>query len=816
MISHRGFWVAAAALLSGLAMLATAATAAPAHPATPPEPIPAAIAADAAEVDGAESDLRQITTALKGRSLDDDALRGMIAATPAIRARLAHALGALTPLLTDANQRLDQLGSPPGPGALPEDPEITHARNDLLSFKRAVSTEFIQANLLSVETEQTLNALEARRRQLFSSSLARRDRSLFDTRLWSDAAAQAPGDAQRIGAALAEEAYQVRAATADPGVRLRLWLSLAAGLLLLGPARILLDLAGRRWARLDRPPSPLRRVALAAWRVGTAAGTPWLAVAVAGWGLETSGALTPVLAPVPALLAQTAAFAGLLQGLGGLIQSAGGGTAWRLVPVSDATARRLRAAPWAIALASGATALLAGFGSILGVSFTVSVAGDSLCVGAELLLIAAILSAIGADRAEAHGSRHAAAPSQPRHLSDGTWVVIALAAWLALAAALFGLVAGYLAFAAFVTREIVWIAAILGVSYLLIQLTDHVFAALLSPDWPLGRFGRLAVGLHAQALEQLGILAAGLVRVAIILVAWVAVLAPFGTTPADLVARVTSTSMVIRFGQVTLEPGAILGGIGVFVAGVLATRAVRRWLESRYLPTTGMDVGLRASLASGVTYLGAVVALVLASGYLGLSFDRIALFASALSVGVGFGLQSVIGNFVSGLILMAERPVKVGDWIALGDLEGDVRRISVRATEIEMPDRSRLIVPNSDLISRTVRNVTHAGSLGRVKIALTVAHGADPSVVRDVLLAQITAHAEVLEEPAPAVYLTEARASGLEFTAFAYVASPRVVFRIRSELLYQLIPALTARGVALAADQPVVRISLPDGAGPAA
>ena len=113
--------------------------------------------------------------------------------------------------------------------------------------------------------------------------------------------------------------------------------------------------------------------------------------------------------------------------------------------------------------------------------------------------------------------------------------------------------------------------------------------------------------------------------------------------------------------------------------------------------------------------------------YLGLSVSQIALFASALSVGIGFGLQSIIGNFVSGLILLAERPVRVGDWIAIGDLEGDVQKISIRATEIEMSDRSRLIVPNTELVSKTVRNVTHSSATGRVRLVLRVVDSADPA-----------------------------------------------------------------------------------------
>jgi small-conductance mechanosensitive channel len=207
---------------------------------------------------------------------------------------------------------------------------------------------------------------------------------------------------------------------------------------------------------------------------------------------------------------------------------------------------------------------------------------------------------------------------------------------------------------------------------------------------------------------------------------------------------------------------------------------------------------VRTSITAGLTYLGALIALLTACAYLGLSLSKVALFASALSVGIGFGLQAVIGNFVSGLILLAERPVKVGDRIAIGDQEGDVRRINIRSTEIEMGDRSKLIVPNSDLISKMVRNVTPGGAPGQVKIVLRVANDADATEVRSLLLEQLAQHPSVLRDPKPSVYLTNVANGGLEFTALASVASPRQTFGIKSDLLFAMVAKLKARGVNLA------------------
>jgi small-conductance mechanosensitive channel len=359
-------------------------------------------------------------------------------------------------------------------------------------------------------------------------------------------------------------------------------------------------------------------------------------------------------------------------------------------------------------------------------------------------------------------------------------------------------------------RETIWIGAVLALTFLLLRLADDLFPALLAPAGPVGRAVMTGIGLSESALEQIGVLLSGVVRLALLLFGWVTILAPFGASADDIVGRVTKTSWVLHVGQVAISPGAILGGVALFAAGLLITRGVRGWLESRYLPKTGMDVGVRTSLAAAVSYAGVIVAILLAFAYLGLSFSQIALFASALSVGIGFGLQAIINNFVSGLILLAERPIKVGDWIAIGDLEGDVKAINIRATEIEMMDRSKLIVPNSDLISKTVRNVTHGAIAARLRITLRTDVGVDPTAMRALMLGRIKAHPEILAAPAPAVYLSDVRDGALEFTAFAFVGSARVAYRVKSDLLFQIVPDMKAKGIALASSTPVVNIALPD------
>lgn len=771
-------------------------------------PVPASDLTMAGLVDQAEADLHAVTSGLRTQALDDRALRARIAAVPPIQAKLATALGALEPRLQDADARLAQLGPAPGPGQPAEDPEIASNRRNLNRFRQAVDTEVKQARLLSVEADQISDDLARRLRKNFTARLWAQSRSALDPTLWSEFAGALPNDLGRLTTAFGGELQQFRAGGTTGAHLLAMSLAVLGALLLAGPARVTLDRLGYRMAPELAPESRLRRSALALWLVLVAALTPLAAGLLIRAVLSSTGAITPTFDRLAVLAIEVTVFAATLGGLGKALLSPGR-PSWRMAPLPDVIVARLAPFPWLIGLTAALASLIAGFDTILGSSASTSAAADCLAVLAQLAALGGALAMTGQAR-----TAHIASPKEPSSAHHGEsgwpWVAAVLTAWLALIAALLSAIGGYLTMASFLTREIIWIAAVLATLFLLLRLVDDLFPVLLSPASVVGRLVRAAVGLSDHALEQIGVLLSGLFRLLVLVVCWGAILEPFGASVDDVLARVTSTSLVITLGKVSISPGVILGGATVLALGLFATRAVRGWLEQRYLPKTRMDVGVRTSIAAAVTYLGALVAILAACAYLGLSLDRIALLASALSVGIGFGLQSIIGNFVSGLILLAERPIKVGDWIAIGEMEGDVKRINIRATEIEMMDRSKLIVPNSDLISKTVRNVTHSGALGRVKIVLRTEHEADPILVRELLLARLRNHPEVLGEPPPAVYLTDVRDGGLEFTAIAYVASARHAFGVKSELLFQIVPDLKGKGIVLANSTPVVNVGLAD------
>lgn len=765
---------------------------------------PDSITAQAAAIDQAQADLKAATQSGRARALSDAELKARLADIPPIQARLADALDALTPRLTDVDARLAQLGPPPGPGQPPEAVQTSSTRRNLQHFREQVDTEVKLARLLTVEAQQTAKALADKLRRNFSARLWAQSRSVGDPTLWRDFALAAPADAARLSGAFYDEGKALQAAASPE--QIAFWLIAAAlALVLIGPGRIWLIHQGFRRAAAGGD-TRLRRSLLALWRVFVAAATPVIGLILVRGALDQ--ALTAEFNDFADLLIRVVAFAALLQGMGAALLSVGR-PQWRMAPIPDRIVARLAHFPSLIGAAAGMATLTAGVNSILAASLATSVAVDCLTVLAEIAAVGGALAMVGRARREHLSTGEVTAPVE----AEGgrvAWVAAALAAWLALGAALASVLTGYLAMASFLMHETIWIGAVLAAVYILLHLADDLFPALLSPAGPLGRAIQTGVGLSDSALEQIGVLLSGAVRLGLLLIGWTSVLAPFGASADDIVGRVTATNWVLQVGQLSISAGSILGAVGLFLLGLLLTRAVRGWLEARYLPKTDLDVGVRTSLAVAVNYAGVVFAILFAFAYLGLSFSQIALFASALSVGIGFGLQAIIGNFVSGLILLAERPIKVGDWIAIGELEGDVKAINIRATEIEMMDRSKLIVPNSDLISKTVRNVTHGVASARLRIGLRTDASIDPTLVRDLMLARMRAHPEVLTLPAPAVFLSDIRDGGLDFAAFAYVNSARAAYRVKSELLFQIVPDLRAKGIALANSATIVNIGLPD------
>ena len=205
----------------------------------------------------------------------------------------------------------------------------------------------------------------------------------------------------------------------------------------------------------------------------------------------------------------------------------------------------------------------------------------------------------------------------------------------------------------------------------------------------------------------------------------------------------------VTIGELTLSPGRFFLALSVFTLVFIASRLLRRVIYERVLPETRADFGVRHSIYVAIGYVGLALAAILAVVTLGVGMSNLALIFGALSVGIGLGLQGVVNNFMSGLILLAQRPIRVGDWIVVGEHEGIVRNIMGVSTEIETFDRASINIPNSELVSNSVVNWTHTDRTVRVIIQIGVASGSDLNQVQQLLLDCASTNKEVLTTPEP-------------------------------------------------------------------
>jgi len=725
---------------------------------------------------------------LKQSDIRNDTLVSLRDSINPMRAELRAKIGQLEPRRADVQKRVTELGAAPKEGAAPEDPRITAERTAQTALLAEMDGALKQAKLLNIRGDQILDRIDTERRSRFKERLLTQTEGVLSPSLWIPAAKGFSQEVSNFGELLSEWKHYAEAYSTN-------------GAMLFAPLAILALIAAVLVVRyfllryIDRKAREgdvlqTRRsldVYLAVCRaVIDAAAPPLTAYAIFAF-LSALDLISPrVDRMTNGVLTAIAIFS-----VGCAVTRALNAATRKKIGFDEAAANRLyRSVTGAVAVVAAAT-LLFTLHRALGAPSAVRTATVAILSALVAFYVAKILSI----RTQTSADKPAGIPNFIRFLG-----------WIAVATVFFALLIGRINFAGFIASRLVDIAIISGIAVLLMWLVDAVFAANFSEEGSSRRRMASAVGINPARLDLLATITAGLLKTLIIIIALFLTVGGWRTSVTDVASMFDRFDLAVSIGQSKLALGSLLIAIGILLAGLFVTRIAHRWLTQSVLPRTKLDTGLQNSISTIFIYICVITAGLLALAQIGINLQNIAFVAGALSVGIGFGLQSVVSNFVSGIILLAERPLRVGDMIEVKGESGYVRRISVRSTEIETFDRANVIVPNSDLVTNVVTNWTHANTLGRVKLDITVAYDSDPEKVREILLKAAGEHPKVLKAPAPFMLLTGFGDYGLQFQLYAYVGDVNVGGGIKSDLYFEVLRQFRAAAIEIPLPQREYRV----------
>ncbi|NIF43855.1 mechanosensitive ion channel family protein [Burkholderia sp. Tr-862] len=741
---------------------------------------------------------QQTSNATNSKELD-----GLGEATQELSADVEKLQSELAPQRTQIQAQLDVLGPPPAPGASPETPAVAQQRATLNARKTQIEAALKQAADQKANLANLNDQFAKLHRSLLRNQLAFRSGSIFGAQFWLPLFHLSPDDVQRLED-FNDELRDMLRSSWTPGQRAITTLLLIAALAVWLGGRRLLE-RGLAWFCLNRlPPTRLRRSALALATAFSTLLATAVAVQVLYLALARHYELTPSMNDLWDQFAKLAVTCALIAGLGRALLCTKH-PSWRLPALADPVALAMRPFPGVLAALLLMSGTLESINRIVDTSLSVTLFGRGIVSLVVALTVGA--SILRANRVRTALAASGEAPEERSTLAG----LIHAGVTLAIVVSLVALLIGYITVARFITYELVWFEIVLCGVYILTQLTRDASESLFSANLSSGKQIKHLFALDDRHLDQAHTVVSGIGTSLLMLVAAIAlVTGGFGTTPSDLLDSAIAMIGGQRLQSLNIMPDRILNAVIGFAIGFYLLRSVRRWLDNEFMPALGMDAGMRVSLVTLFTNVGYVLLVLMTLGLLGVRWSNLAWIVSALSVGIGFGLQEIVKNFVSGLILLTERPVKVGDMVSIAGVEGDIRRINVRATEIQLSDRSTVIVPNSQLISQNVRNVTMGNSTqGVATLMLTFPLNTDPEQVRDLLLDAYREHPAILDKPAPSVTFSQLAPDGITLSVTGYVASPRIAASTKSDLLFEILKQLRAAQITLSTPQMLVVQNMP-------
>ncbi|KQP30692.1 hypothetical protein ASF27_19320 [Methylobacterium sp. Leaf102] len=725
----------------------------------------------------AELPLRQADFA--GLSALRDRAEALAAESREVQARDAAALERARTARLDAG-RIE----PP-----PERDAAIRAADDALRS----AEERVQADkALAADLDGLGNRITEARRRLFAARLFARGASPLSFGFWSElvdrALPQVAGKLSDLGTAMAAGQEGDDAAEIAIGAAVVL-----TGLLLLYAAirkarRYALD----RWQRFAARTSisPRRRAAVHALldMTLTVCSFPLAVVLLLVLNDDidfTPGSLDAIIFRVLTAVAGALLGAGILRAM-----VAPRDPAHRLLAVSDGTALIVARTGHALILVYAADLVFAEFAVAAHFRIVISQAATMAMVALCCALLGLALLRLSRDEAPAESD------AMPAARSAASLTILTPVVWAVVAVSFAAMLAGYTALGGFLIGRLIVTGLLLALGWVVLICVDALFVtrADIETSPRLLRLSR-ALAVPPDTLALGSAVVSGVLNVLAVTAMIFVVIGPWNLAYGEL-NPFRDAFLGTHPGDVRTLVGAAGFAALTAIVGVALTRAATGWLDRRVLPQTRLDAGARYSVITVVGYGGLVLTLLLALGQLGVNPQSLTVIAGALSVGVGFGLQSIVSNFVSGLIVLAERPIRVGDLVTVKGEEGRVKKISVRSTLLATGDRTDLIVPNTDIITSIVRNKTLTDVSQRLRLPVVLAQDTDLALARDILVAVAARHPNVAADPAPVLLLTKL-GENLEVEARVFVHDVSQSDVTRSELNHLLLEFFRRSGIKL-------------------
>lgn len=683
---------------------------------------------------------------------------------------------AFRPRLAAINTRLDEIGPAPGEGDPAEPEGLTEERQKLTAEKAAINALLGEAETISLRIARLTEEIARIRRDLFTNTLSRR---------YDISAALSPEVVDEFAA----EVNKVYSAFSSwwrfvisyklPSVLLATFYALvAATVLLIGGRRLFGDMLKADPAKEE--PSYLNRLSVAFWSTLLPSAALVVFLAATWFFYSYYNVLRRDISEMMVALFNVVAIVFFIYRLASAVLSPAR-PAWRLVPVQTNAARALLWLTCLTAFVTGLDFFASNVNEVMGSPLSLTVAKSFFAT----LLVGLLVVIIGLVR-----------PYLDEAGRPKRWhLLFRVVAFLLGGGTVLAALLGYIGLARFLAQQIVVTGAILATMYI-----GYCSASAISEE---GAFTRTGLGkalsrrfrLDETSQDQFGLILSMVINILVLAIGVPLILLQWGFQWGDIRAWTYNFATEVRIGSFSFSLVGILTGVLFFFVAYFGTRVFQRWLDGKVMARGRLDDGVRNSISTAVGYAGIAIAILIGISAAGIDLSSLALVAGALSLGIGFGLQNIVNNFVSGLILLVERPFKAGDWIVAGTAEGFVRKISVRATEIETFRRQTVILPNSELINAAVGNWTLRNKLGRVEIPVSVAYHSDARLVHNILTEIVHDMPQVLKNPEPAVLLIGFGEAALNFEIRVFMSDITATLGAQTEIRLRIVERFKAEGI---------------------